>query len=115
MTQGKSLGTKIAILDERPPIARSLPSLSQEHMNLGSNMGTSVEEQIAQTMKLLGDPHVCGWSGCMKQLNGDEPPPGWVTLTLSKSPSQRQVVLSPMHRAELEGQLKGLGETGGGY
>jgi hypothetical protein len=68
-------------------------------------MGTSLEEQIAETMKLLGAPHICGWVGCTKQFYGDNAPPGWVILILSKSPSQREVTLCPKHGAELEGQL----------
>ena len=73
-------------------------------------MGTTREEQIAEIMKLLGDPHVCGWHGCTTQFNGDKPPRGWVTLTLSKSPSQREVVLCRKHGAELEGQLRASGD-----
>ena len=41
-------------------------------------MDASLEEQIAKTLKLLGDPHGCGWVNCTKQFNGESPPPGWM-------------------------------------
>ena len=34
-------------------------------------MDTSLEEEIAKTMTLLGEPHFCGWANCTKQFNGD--------------------------------------------
>jgi hypothetical protein len=74
-------------------------------------MGTSLEEQIAETMKqLLGDPHICAWSGCTNHFNGDRPPRGWVALVLSSSKNQRDAFLCPNHVAELEGQLKAVGD-----
>jgi hypothetical protein len=39
-----------------------------------AKMDTNMEEPIAETMKLLGDPHGCGWVNCTKQFNGDSPP-----------------------------------------
>ena len=69
-------------------------------------MDTIMEEQIAKTMKLLGDPHGCGWANCTKQFNGDSPPPGWMTLTLFRYQRQRELILCPMHGSELERELK---------
>jgi hypothetical protein len=73
-------------------------------------MGMNLEEQIAETMmNLLGAPHVCGWNGCTKQFNGDNPPPGWGTLILARPTNRREVALCPEHRAEVEGRLKSVG------
>ena len=71
-----------------------------------TSMGKSLEEQIAETMKLLGDPQRCGWAGCTKQFNGTNPPPGWATLTVASPTKRREVTLCPAHRGELEGKLE---------
>ena len=39
-------------------------------------MNTILEEQIAKTMKLLGEPQSCGWANCTKQLYGRRPAAG---------------------------------------
>jgi len=72
--------------------------------------GESLEEKIAETMKhLLGEPRICGWVNCTNHFNGD-PPREWITLTISKSTTQREVALCPKHRAELEACLKGVAD-----
>jgi hypothetical protein len=69
-------------------------------------MDTKMEERIAETMRLLGDPHGCGWVNCTKQFNGDSPPPGWMKLILCKYQRQRELILCPTHGSELERELK---------
>ena len=69
-------------------------------------MNTILEEQIAKTMRLLGEPHSCGWANCTKQFYGDGPPPGWMTLSFSRYQRQRDVILCPTHGSDFERELK---------
>lgn len=76
-------------------------------------MGTSLEEKIAETMKFLGEAHVCGWARCDETVYGDSHPPGWMRLTLCKYQRQREVILCPKHGVVLERELKTTGELEG--
>ena len=47
-----------------------------------------------------------GEPGDVMVLDGNSPPPGWMTLTLSRYQRQRELILCPTHGSELERQLK---------
>ena len=69
-------------------------------------MKANLDDEVAKTMKLLGDRHACGWVDCTKVFYGDSPPFGWMTLDLCRHERQRKLFLCPTHGSGLERELK---------
>ena len=73
----------------------------------------SLEEVIKDVRRSLADPPSCAWGGCTAQYSGEDPPAGWVRITLLRSlgdkpPVYARVgVLCPKHARAIEGLLKG--------
>jgi hypothetical protein len=87
--------------------------------NSGSNCMMSegedpLEELIDDVQRsLLDRPSLSAWGGCAAQFAGEDPPAGWVRLSLSRSIMNktncaRAEMLCPKHAKKLEGMLKGI-------